>query len=174
MPLSYSQSIEAADTEIRKLRAVMSVFYSDKQLVFGLGKAGQGFASYHAVLNGITYGRITYKDGTLYSIKYYKPDGYEFDAADPGEFLFLRIQSFYATGHIPSDVELSLMVEAARRRVAKELEVARLYREAHPARNRRKALKGRNIRYIIRDALRQFTTFTSAIASIMQVSCSAQ
>jgi len=171
MPLSYFQSIDASKEAIQKLKDALIPFYPDKQLVFGLGKAGQGYASYHAVLNGITYGRVTFKDGQLYIIKYYKPDGYEFDLDDPGECLFLRIQSFYATGHIPSDIEIVVMVQAARLRVAKELENARQYRAEHPARYRRKALKGRNIRFIIRAALRQFNSFALVMAEIMKVPC---
>jgi hypothetical protein len=156
MELSYFQSIDAAQSEIGKLRAALAPHYADR-LKLGLGKAGQGYASYHAVLDGITYGRVTFKNGELYNVKHYKPEQYPFDEKDPGEFLFLRIKTFYAKGAVLSYREIHGFLKEARALVVRQLEEAQRYRDENPAAHRRKKLRGKNVRFVLRDILANTT-----------------
>jgi hypothetical protein len=163
---TYYQSIDAAVPAMERLKRALEPLYPGKQLTFGLGKAGRGYASYHAVLNGITYGRITFLNGEIYNIKHYKPFGYEFDPKDPGEFLFLRIHTFFHTGFVLSYRSVTDLVTRAAKTREERLVAARLYRETNPipvkfrddgtrVNRHRKALKGPSIRGLIINMLRE-------------------
>ena len=149
--MEYFESVDLGNAAIKPLITAMHAFYSPRNLRFGLGKAGQGYASFHVVLNGITYGRITFYQGRLYTIKYYKQDDYAFDVNDPGEILFLQIKAFFRKGRLLGLDEIQNTIQVAEECNKQELAQRQAYREAHPG--RRKALKGRNIRHLINRVL---------------------
>lgn len=159
--MDYHDSIKSGELAIKPLIDNIHTFYSPNALKFGLGKAGQGYASFHPVLNGITYGRITFYNGELYSIHHYKKDGYPFDKEYPGEILFLQIKHFLYKERILKYDEIQNVILDAERMREEGLTKARQYRELNPLPiddrtgkpKRRKALKGRNIRNLIEKIL---------------------
>jgi len=138
---TYYESIEMSKEAIKQLETVLKPLYPNSKLTFGLGKAGNGYASYHVVLDGITYGRITFKEGKIYNVKHYKPFGYPFDENDLGEFLFLRIKTFYDKGIVLSYFEIKNLIKKASDIISKELAAKKLYREQNPCKYRRKVSK---------------------------------
>ena len=146
---------ERTDTEILVMEYLIEcgIQYTTQQLSIPYSRV--------FILNsvGATIGRITFKNKKVCAIKCYKKD--YIHTIDETDFIFMGINKYVSDGiKITKQIFEKLILQSQKEK-EKNMEEKKKYREnhkfdTHGRIKKRKALVGKNIRFILKDAIRNY------------------